>query len=34
MIWPGRYSHSPVELLDLRDLEALERLVYGLALTP
>jgi putative aminopeptidase FrvX len=30
--WPGRYSHSPVEVLDLRDLEALERLVAALAL--
>lgn len=29
--WPGRYSHSPVEVLDLRDLEALERLVYAIA---
>ncbi len=25
--WPGRYSHSPVETADLRDLEALIRLV-------
>ena len=32
--WPGRYSHSPVEVLDLRDLQALERLVYALAITP
>lgn len=32
--WPGRYSHSPVELLDLRDLQALERLVHALATTP
>jgi putative aminopeptidase FrvX len=29
--WPGRYSHSPVEVLDLRDLLALERLIYALA---
>lgn len=29
--WPGRYSHSPVEVLDLRDLQALERLVHALA---
>ena len=29
--WPGRYSHSPVEVLDLRDLQALERLVYAIA---
>jgi len=32
--WPGRYSHSPVEVLDLRDLEALERLVYAIATAP
>ncbi|HJT65738.1 MAG TPA: M20/M25/M40 family metallo-hydrolase [Pyrinomonadaceae bacterium] len=32
--WPGRYSHSPVEVLDLRDLQALERLIYALATTP
>lgn len=32
--WPGRYSHSPVEVLDLRDLEALERLIYALAIAP
>jgi putative aminopeptidase FrvX len=30
--WPGRYSHSPVEVLDLKDLQALERLVYAIAL--
>lgn len=30
--WPGRYSHSPVEVLDLRDLEALASLVASLAL--
>lgn len=29
--WPGRYSHSPVEVLDLRDLEALEQLIYAIA---
>ena len=29
--WPGRYSHSPVEVLDLRDLAALERLIYAIA---
>ncbi len=29
--WPGRYSHSPVEVLDLRDLEALARLITALA---
>jgi putative aminopeptidase FrvX len=32
--WPGRYSHSPVEVLDLRDLQALERLVHAIATTP
>ncbi len=32
--WPGRYSHSPVEVMDLRDLEALQRLIYALAVTP
>lgn len=31
--WPGRYSHSPVEVLDLRDLQALERLIYAIATT-
>lgn len=29
--WPGRYSHSPVEVLDLRDLDSLSRLVHALA---
>jgi putative aminopeptidase FrvX len=29
--WPGRYSHSPVEVLDLRDLQALGRLIYAIA---
>jgi putative aminopeptidase FrvX len=32
--WPGRYSHSPVEVLDLRDLQALEKLIYSLAIAP
>ena len=32
--WPGRYSHSPVEVADLRDLEALVRLIVAVALTP
>ena len=31
--WPGRYSHSPGEVLDLRDLEMLTRLVVAVALT-
>ena len=25
--WPGRYSHSPVEVMDLRDATALVRLI-------
>jgi putative aminopeptidase FrvX len=29
--WPGRYSHGPAEVLDLRDLEALARLVAAVA---
>lgn len=29
--WPGRYSHSPVEVLDLRDLDALARLIYAIS---
>jgi putative aminopeptidase FrvX len=29
--WPGRYSHSPGEVLDLRDLEMLTRLIVALA---
>ena len=32
--WPGRYSHSPVEVLDLRDLQALERLISAIATAP
>lgn len=32
--WPGRYSHSPAEVLDLRDLESLTRLIAALAVTP
>lgn len=30
--WPGRYSHSPGEVLDLRDLDLLSRLVVAVAL--
>lgn len=30
--WPGRYSHSPVEVADLRDVAALGRLVAALAM--
>ncbi len=29
--WPGRYSHSPVEVIDRRDLEALAKLIAALA---
>jgi putative aminopeptidase FrvX len=28
--WPGRYSHSPVEVIDQRDLDALTNLVVAL----
>jgi putative aminopeptidase FrvX len=31
--WPGRYSHSPVEVLDLRDLDSLTRLIVSLAMS-
>ena len=29
--WPGRYSHSPVEVMDLRDAEFLVRLIASVA---
>lgn len=29
--WPGRYSHSPVEVMDRRDLESLIQLIIALA---
>ncbi len=29
--WPGRYSHSPVEVADLRDVEALVKLIVAVA---
>ncbi|HEY0554367.1 MAG TPA: M20/M25/M40 family metallo-hydrolase, partial [Thermoanaerobaculia bacterium] len=32
--WPGRYSHSPIEVADLRDLEALVDLVVATAMEP
>lgn len=32
--WPGRYSHSPVEVVDLRDLLELKDFVIHLALAP
>lgn len=31
--WPGRYSHSPVEVMDRRDLDALVGLIAALART-
>ncbi len=30
--WPGRHSHSPVEVADLRDVESLVRLIVAAAL--
>jgi putative aminopeptidase FrvX len=32
--WPGRYSHGPAEVLDLRDVSALVRLIVALAVAP
>jgi putative aminopeptidase FrvX len=32
--WPGRYSHTPGEVLDLRDLDNLSKLIRALATTP
>lgn len=32
--WPGRYSHSPAELLDLVDVVQLTRLVLAVATAP
>ncbi|MEW5917762.1 MAG: M20/M25/M40 family metallo-hydrolase, partial [Gemmatimonadota bacterium] len=29
--WPGRYSHSPAEVLDLRDVHQLSRLIVAVA---
>ncbi|MCH2452759.1 MAG: M20/M25/M40 family metallo-hydrolase, partial [Gemmatimonadetes bacterium] len=31
--WPGRYSHSPGEVLDLRDIDNLAKLVAAVALS-
>ncbi|MBI2406766.1 MAG: M20/M25/M40 family metallo-hydrolase [Gemmatimonadetes bacterium] len=31
--WPGRYSHGPAEVFDLRDAAALSRLIVALAVT-
>jgi putative aminopeptidase len=30
--WPLRYSHSPAELIDLRDMRSLSRLISALAM--
>jgi putative aminopeptidase FrvX len=32
--WPGRYSHSPVEVADLRDVESLVSLIVAIATEP
>ncbi len=32
--WPGRYSHSPAEIADLRDVEGLIRLIQAMAEAP
>ena len=32
--WPLRYSHSPAEVIDLRDLRSLSRLIAALAVAP
>jgi putative aminopeptidase FrvX len=32
--WPLRYSHSPAEVIDLRDMRSLVRLVAALAMAP
>jgi putative aminopeptidase FrvX len=32
--WPGRYSHGPAEILDLRDVDSLSRLILALAIAP
>lgn len=31
--WPGRYSHSPGEVSDLRDIDALSKLITALAIS-
>ena len=31
--WPGRYSHGPAEVLDLKDVDALSRLIAALVTT-
>ncbi|MEQ8955700.1 MAG: M28 family peptidase, partial [Gammaproteobacteria bacterium] len=32
--WPGRYSHSPAEIADLRDIAGLVELIKAMALAP
>src|SRR5688572_20768061 len=32
--WPGRYSHGPAEVLDLRDVDALIRMIVALTTAP
>jgi putative aminopeptidase FrvX len=32
--WPGRYSHSPIEVADLRDVESLVKLIVAVATEP
>ncbi len=32
--WPGRYSHGPAEVLDLRDVAALSRLIVAVVTAP
>lgn len=34
LAWPLRYSHSPAEIMDLRDLRALSRIVAAVAKAP
>ncbi len=34
LAWPLRYSHSPAEVIDLRDLRSLARIVAALAKAP
>ena len=31
--WPLRYSHSPAEVIDAKDLEAMGKIVQGIART-
>ena len=34
LTWPGRYSHGPAEVLDLRDVDNLVRLIVAVAEQP